>query len=537
MADYASRNKDTLLFEAWKRGNRQIQKGSQDNRTFYGVLIDEFMTLPSLERTYANLLAMTPIDAYGYIIPSDQPDFQTAIKLCNMLLRGGVAVHRATQDFVVAGKAYPKGSLVVKTAQAYRSCVVDAFEPLWHPMDIAYPGASPTAPYDVAGYTMAFQTGIQFDRIAQAFDGPFQKITLKNWDGVKWLDEIKPPAGIAINAGAVGYLLSHEINDSFVALNRLMAIGADVYWLRSPLSMNGKTYPTGTMYIPNTAAVRPLLQQLAKEKGLNFEAATSKPTGDAFKVQPVRIGVADVYGGSSSEGWTQWMLEQFEFPIQLVYPQEFEAGNLIAKYDVLLFEDGMLPAYNASTSCTPFDTTNYADQYKAMAGSYRGKCLSAPLVEFLNAGGVILTIGASHRLGLYPDLNLAFKNAVSGLPRTDYYVPGSVLNAAMDNTQIVAWGMPDRVNLFIDSSPIFQYTGPDSRLSTISWFDSTTPLISGWAIGQDKLKDMVPLIQAQIGDGMLFLFGPDIDFRAQPHGSYKLIFNGIYYGGLIPVTL
>jgi hypothetical protein len=156
----------------------------------------------------------------------------------------------------------------------------------------------------------------------------------------------------------------------------------------------------------------------------------------------------------------------------------------------------------------------------------------------LNAGGVILTIGASHRLGLYPDLNLGFVNAVSGLPRTDYYVPGSVLNAAIDNTQIVAWGMGERVNLFIDGSPIFQYTVPaDSRLSTISWFDTTTPLVSGWAIGQDMLKDMVPMIQAQIGDGMLFLFGPDINFRAQPHGCYKLIFNGLYYGGLAPVTL
>jgi hypothetical protein len=480
---------------------------------------------------------MTPKDPRGYIIPSDQSDFQTAIKLCNMLLRAGVAVHRATQDFVVGGKAYPKGSLIVKADQAYRPCVRDAFEPLWHPMDIAYPGASPTAPYDVAGYTMAYQTGIKFDSISEAFDGPFEKVTLKHWNGAKWLDEIKPPAGIPIDAGAVGYLLSHEINDSFVAVNRLMAIGADVYWLRSPLSMNGKTYPTGTMYIPNTASVRPLLQQLAKEKGLNFEAATSKPTGDAFQLKPVRIGVADVYGGSSAEGWTQWMLEQFEFPIQLVYPQEVDAGNLIAKYDVLIFEDGFIPNWSTSGNCNPPDTTNYAPQYKDMVGSYRAKCISPSLIEFMNAGGVILTIGTSTRLGLYPDIALPIVNAVSGYPRTDYYVPGSVLNAAVDNSQIVAWGMEERVNLFIDGSPIYNITASDPRLAPISWFDSTTPLISGWAIGQDKLINTLPLLQAQIGDGMLFLFGPDIDFRAQPHGCYKLIFNGIYYGGLVPVTL
>jgi hypothetical protein len=154
----------------------------------------------------------------------------------------------------------------------------------------------------------------------------------------------------------------------------------------------------------------------------------------------------------------------------------------------------------------------------------------------MNAGGTIITIGSSTRLGLYPDVALPIANAVSGYPRTKYYVPGSVLNAAIDNTQIVAWGMSDRVNLFVDSSPIYNITAPDLRLTRISWFDTTTPLISGWAIGQDLLKDTVPLLQAQIGDGMLFLFGPDIDFRAQPHGAYKLIFNGIYYGGLMAVT-
>ena len=42
-------------------------------------------------------------------------------------------------------------------------------------------------------------------------------------------------------------------------------------------------------------------------------------------------------------GWTRWLLEQFEFPFEVVYPQTLDAGNLKAKYDVLIFADGGIP--------------------------------------------------------------------------------------------------------------------------------------------------------------------------------------------------
>jgi hypothetical protein len=533
--DYASKNREDLLFNIWRQGMNAIEKGSRDNWTWNARNIAEFMALPQLERTYPNLLATTQKDARGYIIPSDQPDFLTAIKFVNSALRGNAAVLRATQDFVVGGKAYPKGSLVVKNAQPFRPHAMDYFEPLWHPDDIPCPGSPPTAPYDMAGYTLGFQMGVKFDSIYEAFDGPFEKITLKYWNGAKWLDEVKPPAGIPIDTAAAGYLLSHQVNDAFIAVNRLMKNGEEVYWLRNPLTMNGKTYPVGTMYIPNKPSVRPLLRELAKEKGLNFEAAASKPTGEAFQLQAMRIGLADVYGGNSTEGWTQFMLEQFEFSIQLVYPQEIDAGNLNAKYDVLIFEDGFIPSWSTSGNCNPPDTTNYAPQYKDKVGSLRAKCISPRLIEFMQQGGTILTIDSSTRLGYYPDLGLPIANHVAGLTRTDYYVPPSVLEVAVDNSLPIAYGMPDHVDVLFDNSAVFDITGPGP--TPIAWFDSPDPLRSGWAWGREVLEGRLAGVQAQVGDGTLFMFGPLICYRAQPHGTFKFIFNGIYYGGLIPVTL
>ena len=114
-------------------------------------------------------------DPRGYIIPSDQADFATATEFVNALLKNGIAVHRAASAFQVAGKSYPAGSLVVGAAQPFRAHVMDMFEPQDHPNDFPYPGGPPKRPYDITGWTLAMQMGVQFDRVMDAFDGPFKK--------------------------------------------------------------------------------------------------------------------------------------------------------------------------------------------------------------------------------------------------------------------------------------------------------------------------------------------------------------------------
>src|SRR5688572_24659409 len=115
------------------------------------------------------------------------------------------------------------------------------FELQDHLDDFACPGAPLTLPYDSAGWTLALQMGFKFDRILTAFDGPFEKLA----------DEVKPSAGRVTQVTlATGYLLSHEPNDSFIAVNWLFNSQEDVYWTRSAFSANGKTYPAETHYIP-----------------------------------------------------------------------------------------------------------------------------------------------------------------------------------------------------------------------------------------------------------------------------------------------
>ncbi len=132
-------------------------------------------------------------------------------------------------------------------------------------------------------------------------------------------------------AGAAGYLLSHQVNDAFIAVNRLLKAGDEVYWTKEAITVNGRTWPAGTMFIPARSSTLPLLQQLAAEKGLSFAAVASRPSGDLIKLNPVRIGLWDTYGGSMTSGWTRWLLEQYEFPFQVVFAKTLDAGDLASQ--------------------------------------------------------------------------------------------------------------------------------------------------------------------------------------------------------------
>jgi hypothetical protein len=63
------------------------------------------------------------------------------------------------------------------------------------------------------------------------------------------------------------------------------------------------------------------------------------------------------------------------------------------------------------------------------------------------------------------------------------------------------------------------------------WFDSDRPLRSGWAWGQNYLEGGTTAFEATVGQGKVYAFGPEITFRAQPYGTFKFLFNGIYPPG------
>src|SRR5689334_11478751 len=191
--DVASRYRETLLYNIYQMGRNSIQRGNTDTWTTTPKKVAALQaalpqdtarpaggpmtTTPSEMAAYNNIMRNpADRDPRGYIISADQPDFPTATKFVNALIKNGITVLRATAPFSVGNKSYPAGSFVVKTAQAFRPHIMDMFEPQDHPNDFSYPGGPPIPPYDNAGWTLAYQMGVQFDRMLEPFGGPFSPL-------------------------------------------------------------------------------------------------------------------------------------------------------------------------------------------------------------------------------------------------------------------------------------------------------------------------------------------------------------------------
>ncbi|MGE0592859.1 MAG: M14 metallopeptidase family protein [Vicinamibacterales bacterium] len=541
--DLASRYRETLLLNAYRMGARAIARGSTDSWTTtprrlqaFGVSGGSTRPRTGLDETPQPAIRFEQAlrdprlrDPRGYILPADQPDFPTATKFVDALLKNGVTVLRASAAFEAAGRRYPAGSYVVKTAQAFRAHVLDMFEPQDHPDDRPSPGAPPTPPYDAAGWTLAFQMGVRFDRVLDGFDGPFVELS----GAVAPV----PPGPVRGVDGASGFLLSHHQNDAFVAVNRLLAAGHAVYWPADRRS-GGAPGGTGAMFVPARPGVLALLRQAAAELGISVTGTRIPPAGEALRVAPVRVGLWDTYGGSVSSGWLRYLLEQYEFPFEVVYPPGLDAGGLRAKYDVLILPDGAVTPRDAAPGPLPADVPA---AYRGVVGSVTSTRTLPHLRQFVEEGGTLIAMGGSTvvadllRLSVSNGLTEAgFGGRSRPVGADRFYVPGSVLRARVDNTLPLGYGFEPDVDVFYDNSPVFRLDG-NGPGRQVAWFASATPLRSGWAWGQGLLQGTAMAVDVPLGRGHVVLFGPDVAFRAQPHGTFRFLFNALFFGTATPV--
>ncbi|HTK29007.1 MAG TPA: M14 metallopeptidase family protein [Vicinamibacterales bacterium] len=549
--DFASRYREELLYNFYLMGRNSIRKGSTDTWTNYPTRVakvkaeiakDEGTSDSGDARMVSGgFLKVEPTKYYdllrkpeyrdprGYVIPSDQPDFLTAIKFANILIKAGVTVDRATAPFTAAGKQYPAGSLVVKTAQAFRPHVLDMFEPQDHPNDFQYPGGPPIPPYDNAGYTPAFQMGVKVDRILDGFDGPFEAVP----------DVIKPaPGKITDTAGAAGFIVSQHVNDAVIAVNRLLKAGEDVYWVKDRTwhSADG----SGVIFVAAKPTTLPILQKAAADVGLSFSGVTERPSG-LMQLHPVRIGLWDQYGGSMPSGWVRWLMEQYEFPYELVFPQALDAGNLRAKFDAIVLPDGAVrepgSGGRGGEGGNQPKAADIPAEWRDRLGHITAEKTLPQFKKFVDDGGTIVAWGSSASLGEMLGLPLGnhlvemVNGAERRLPTTKFYIPGSILRVAVDNTDPIAFGMEKQLDVFFNNNPVLELA-PNASLEgvrPVAWFDSREPLRSGWAWGQAYLQGGAAAVEAHLGKGKMLLFGPEITFRGQPHGTFKFLFNSLYY--------
>ncbi|ACU64441.1 M14 family metallopeptidase [Chitinophaga pinensis] len=546
--DYAARYRSELLFNIYRMGKNGIDRGSADHWTFYPRYVDSIRTAYKFDKKndsttegetgggefsfgkedtiatkyYAGVLKNPDYrDARAYIISADQPDFPTAVKFINALSRSGITIHKASAPFSVDGKQYPAGSYVVKTAQAFRPHVIDMFEPQDHPNDFQYVGGPPIRPYDAAGWTLAYQMGVQFDRILTAFDGPFAQLPY---------GQVESPLSTTLPVAKKGYLIDPAANNAFIAVNDLLKAGVKV-------SRTDK----GVFYVPAGAKSESVLSKATTELGILVSAADAVPA-KLKAATPLRIGIWNTYGGSIPAGWLSWLMEQYHYSYNFLYSQEVDKGDLRKKYDMLIFVTGAIPDTGKPKKSDYWfgklpKPEELSDEFKPWLGRINKDTSIPQLKKFLEAGGKIVTIGTSTNLAYH--LQLPVENALTEknkkgelkpLPGTKYYIPGSLLIADLDTTAAENWGMPAKNDVYFDRSPVFRFTdgAAGAGMRKLIWFSTETPLHSGWAWGQQYLKGGIAAFSVPVGAGTLYAFGPEITFRGQSHGTFKLLFNQLY---------
>ena len=484
--DLAARNKETVLWNAYLKAKRQTERGAAGH--------------PS-----------------AYVIPAAQHDPLTTAKLVNKLLDQGIEIRQSPKGFTTqAGHAYGPGSLVVPLAQPKMGLVRYLLGQTFYP-DNGYtrnPDGTPIRPYDMATDTMAEFMGVRVDPLDEAASGD-----LRNVSGVRYLGKVDPPA-------AFGYSLDGRLNDSFKAANLLLAKGVAV----RRVDKAGPGLRPGD-FLVGPGADSALLSQLAADLGVDFRALGREVADGVHPVKAPRIAMYQRYwGGNMDEGWTRLLLEQFSFPYASVFDAEIRKGDLNQKYDVLILPDdsvamitGERPPAGASGGGRQME--GYPPEFRSGIGAEGVEAIKA----FVQKGGTLVTLGGAAAFAI-EKFSLPVRNVLTGVSTKEFWCPGSTLRARFDNSQTLAYGMPDEgLLVYLSGTPVFEVgaNNASERYESPVRFVERGLLRSGWLVGEQVIARKTPVVATSYGNGRVVLLGVRAQHRAQTHGTYKLFFNAL----------
>jgi len=453
---------------------------------------------------------------YAYVIPQSQKDPNTVSKMVNILIANGVEVHEAEKFFQAENSEYPAGTYVVPMSQAYRPFIIDILGPQIYPDRRQYEGGPPERTFDLTGWTLAYQMGVEAIKV----DSPFKA-------QLKPIQKADFPTGKVSGSGNT-YILDHAVLDSYRAVNRLLKEGANVSWTTKPFTSGRKKYPTGSIIISGTG-IRNKMRSLAKEFNLQIHAGSSP--GNLMQLKPLKLGLYKPWVANMDEGWTRWIFDNWEFPYTTVYDAEIRNGNLKQKYDVIV-----LTNISSQRIINGHREGRVPTQYAGGIGEHG----LAALLQFVRDGGTLITLNSSCQLPI-DHFKVPIRNVARSYPSTEFFCPSAILRVDVENTHPIAYGMDKSANVIFFGSPVFEFIKTDmkksdeketlpSSLKVVARYPNGNPFMSGRLIGDHIFHNKPAIVEMDYGKGKVIMFGFRPQNRAQPHGTFMLFFNSLYYG-------
>ena len=443
---------------------------------------------------------------YAFLIPSEQDNIVGVFKMMKVLRLGGVEIQRAEEPFMADGCQYPAGTFIIYLAQPYGGYAKVLLERQRYPEIREYPGGPLKRPYDVVAHNIALLMGVEVRKIERPFKVDSELLT-KIEKPLGRVEEVNHP---------FGYLWRYDSNDDMVALNRLVKKGYRVFWAAEELEIAGQQYPAGTMIVVNKEGLKDELKSLSHNLAVVFKGIKTRPPIKAYQLKPLRLGLYRSWTASMDEGWTRWVLEQYEFPYQSVFDKDIRKGNLRADFDVLI-----LPDMSQKSIIEGISEKEIPPQYAGGIGQVGVENLK----QFVQDGGALITLNGAAELTL-KQFYLSIENRVEKLDRKNFYIPGSILKVLINNNHPIAYGYGREGAVMFRRSPVFS---PKEGQSVIR-YPLHNPLLSGWVSGEEYLHDKSALVDVPYGQGRIILIGFPAQYRGQAQATFRFLFNSIYYG-------
>jgi hypothetical protein len=276
---------------------------------------------------------------------------------------------------------------------------------------------------------------------------------------------------------------------------------------------------------------------------VDFKPLSSTVSSGAHELKRQRVAMYQRYGGGNiDEGWTRFMLEEFHFPYTSIFDPEIKAGNLNAKYDVLIFPSDSTATLTGEAAIAAAGARGgRGGDGEGRGGGGGGRGGNTPpeyrtgfgtdgvnaIRDFVRNGGTLVTLNGATAFAI-DRLGIGARNVLAGKSTIEFWCPGSTLKADFDVNDPIAYGMPAHgLALYLDS-PAFEITAQNAEDYTIPVKYADRDLLeSGWLVGEQNLANRAAVVSAKMGKGHVVLLGFPVQHRAQTHGTYKLLFNAL----------
>jgi hypothetical protein len=241
------------------------------------------------------------------------------------------------------------------------------------------------------------------------------------------------------------------------------------------------------------------------------------------------------------------VLEQFSFPYTSIFDAEIKAGNLNAKYDVLILPNDSTntiageAAAGAGAGAGGRGGRGGEATGGGRGGAGGGRGANTPpeyrtgigaegvnaIRDFVQKGGTLVTLNGATAFAI-DRLGIGVRNVLTGKTTKEFWCPGSTLRVTFDNTHPVAYGMPSKGLALFLNSPAFEITAQNAEnYDAVVRYQERELLESGWLIGEENLAKRAAVVSAKLGQGRVVLMGFPAQHRAQMHATYKLLFNAL----------